>query len=369
MKYLEILQNKRFLGVLAVLTIAITVVLTGNPDENSVKNEETFRSDTIAVQTAPVEVRDFSRTFRATGTLEARQRALLRTIVGGVISEIAVDVGDRVEEGDLLMQIREIDYELILERAEADLARAEAQLEQAEREQERTRRLYENGTASEQDLDQAITAFNETKAARLQAESAKNTAIQNLEDASIVAPYDGVVTERHFQPREFASSGEAAIEILNLELLEANMEIPEKYLGLVQTGSDVLVEFEADYPARTGKIVAVSPKVSSATRTFRIRVQIRNDDRALPSGQFISSNIDLSNVTNQLSIPLNALVRRDGNSYVWLYNEGQANRTPVREGVQESGWILVHSGVSEGDKVITEGKNGLVEDYPVTELN
>ncbi|MEX0723896.1 MAG: efflux RND transporter periplasmic adaptor subunit [Gracilimonas sp.] len=341
----------------------------GKDSDATAQNRDNFRSDTVAVQTQEVKIRDFSRSFRATGTLVARQRAMLRTIVGGLISDVPVDVGDRVEEGDLLMQIREIDYELVLEQTEADLARANAQLEQAEREQERTQRLYENGTASEQDLDQAMTAYNEAQAARLQAVAGRNTAQQNLEDASIRAPYNGVITEREFEPREFASSGEAAIEILNLELLEAELEIPEKYLGLVEDSSQVLVEFESGFEPRTGTIVAISPKVGEETRSFRIRVQVRNDDLELPSGQFISTIMELRNVTDQIAIPQNALVRRDGQSFVWVYNEGIAERRPIREGIQEEQWVLIQNGVRQGEKVITEGKNGLNDNYPVREVS
>lgn len=368
MNQLQKMKENKILSLFLVTALIVIIVWSLPVEESISQNRENFRSDTLSVETAFVEVRDYSRTFRATGTLSARQRAMLRTTVGGIISDVPVDVGDRVEEGDLLLQIREIDYQLALEQAEADLARADAQREQAEREQDRTRRLYENGTASEQDLDQAITAFNESTAARLQAEASKNRALQNLEDASILAPYDGVVTERLFQPQEFAASGDEAIEILNLELLEANMEIPEKYLGLVEVDSQVLVEFEGDYEPRTGTVVAISPKVSSETRTFRVRVQVRNDDLALPSGQFISSMIDLSNVADQISIPQNALVRRDGNSYVWLFEDGIAKRTEIREGLQESGWVMVQSGLQEGDEIITEGKNGLIDDYPVRRI-
>src|SRR5690554_3612591 len=174
------MKSIKMLNLSAIILCAGAVIsagfLTGCSSESkaTTTNRDNFRKDTVRVETAKVEVRDFRRNYRATGTLEARQRAMLRTIVGGLISDIPVDVGERVEKGNLLLQIREIDYELALEQKEADLARAEAQLQQAERERDRTERLYDNGTASEQDLDQAITAFNELKAARLQAVSSRN---------------------------------------------------------------------------------------------------------------------------------------------------------------------------------------------------
>lgn len=352
-------------GILPLFGSLFLLYMVSGGTQNSTGVNSLFRSDTLQVDVAEVALKDFNRSYRATGTLIARRRALLRTIVGGPVEEVPVDVGDRVEKGDLLMQIREIDYKLALEQTEADLARAQAQVEEAERQKVRMERLFENGSATEQERDQAMTAHNEALAIQLQAEAARNNALQDLKDSSIRAPYDGVITEREFEPGEYVSAGEPVIEILNLSLLEASLEIPGKYMGLVEDSSDVLVEFEGAYTPRTGHVVAISPKVSNETRTFRIRVQVRNDDHVLPSGQFISIQMGLRNLSDQVSIPAEALVRRDGGSFVWIYKKGKAQRRRIRDGIQQDGWILVQNGLRQGEQVITEGKNSLNNGYPV----
>lgn len=364
---MEYLFDKRVYIPIGIILIALTLII-GWIDRSSSQtytSNDRFRGDTVRVVVQEVELHDFSQSYRATGTLSAKQRATLRTIVGGPVDNVPVDIGQEVQKDDTLLQIREIDYELALEQAQSDLAQADAEFEQAKRDLQRTRELHKNGTTSEQDLDQAITSFNQAEAARLQAEAARNTAQQNLDDAAIKAPYDGIITERHFEPGEFAPEGEAAVEILNLGLMEANLEIPEKYLGLIQDSSQVVVEFEADYHTRIGNVVAISPKVSSETRTFRIRIQIENKDMTLPSGLFISAHILLNNINDRAAVPEEALQNRDGTTFVWTYENGLAKRTPVEEGISQDGWVLIRNGISKGDHIIIDGTQSLVENYPV----
>lgn len=354
--------KRRWLPLIAGILFIYIVI--GYAADNEQPADDRFRSDTLTVEVAETVLKDYDRSYRATGTLKAKRRAMLRTVVGGPVESVPVDVGDRVEEGDLLMQVREIDYKLALEQTEADLARAQAQVEEANRQRLRMIRLFENGSATEQERDQAVTAHNQALAVRLQAEAARNNALQDLEDSSIRAPYEGVITERLFEPGEYVSAGEAVIEILNLSLLEASLEIPEKYLGLVRKG-EVLVEFESAYPPRIANVIAISPKVSSSTRTFTVRVEVENSDMLLSSGQFITVELELQNLMGQISIPSDALVRRDGESYVWKYADGKAQRIRIKDGIQQDGWILVQNGLKAGEQIIISDKNTLNSGYPV----
>ena len=335
---------------------------TGCGNDNSTDN--TTVSETTGprtVKTATVTLKDIQPSAQATGTLVPRHHAELHALVDGKIEKLPVDIGDKVAKGQLLFRIRTVDYHLALQQAEANFARAQVIVKDRKREKKRMQNLIEAGSSTEQMRDQAITAYEEAQAAFRQAQAARDTARQLLTDCTITAPYDGVVTARFLEDGEYVKKGNKVLEIMDLTVLNAELELPERHAGEISPGLFVNLSLNSRMDPITGKVVAVNPKVEKLNRTFLVKVAVDNREGKLHAGLFCSASFKLPLKKDQMAIPNVALSRDQGHSTVWVIENGKAYSREVREGKSLNGWVWILDGLKSGDVVVTEGAGGLIE--------
>ena len=196
-----------------------------------------------SVSVTEVTRHDFSRTVQFTGTLQAKNHVGLRALVEGIIEKLPVEIGDQVEKGQLLFQIRLVDYQLRVRQAEAAIQAAKAavhtsqvNVEDAKREMLRMENLYKEGSATEQMRDQARTAHDramalleQARASVVQARVGLDTARQALKDCTVKAPYPGFVTGKFNEQGEYVRRGQVVVEIMDLGTLEMEAALPERY--------------------------------------------------------------------------------------------------------------------------------------------
>jgi membrane fusion protein, multidrug efflux system len=349
---------------LPFIVLTAAVALTGCGGARSSAPEDSSAAGALGprkVRTAPAVLRDFQPTLLATGTLVPRRRADVRALVDGRLDSVPVDIGTRVRQGQLLFEVRTVDYRIALQQAEANLARAEATVRDREREMARMEGLLGEGSATQQMRDQAETALAEAGAFLKQAAAARDMARQALEDATTASPYDGVVTARYLQRGEFVGRGDPVVEIMDLSTLDAEMEIPERYAGELAVGIPAELTVRSLRQPVEGKVTAVNPKVDVLTRTFRIKVGVDNRDGRLQAGLFVSAGFRLAVQTAQVAVPAEALIRDEGRTTVWVVEAGVARQRRVTEGANLNGFVQILDGVREGETVIVSGMGGLVE--------
>lgn len=322
---------------------------------------------TQKVRTETVVLNDFQSSLQATGTLVPRQHAVIRALVGGDITSLPVDIGSKVQKGQLLFEIRKVDYQLDLEQAEANRARAEVMVKDREREKNRIDNLFKEGSATEQMRDQAASGYEEALAALKQAEAARDRASQMLSDCSISAPYNGVITARYFQQGEYARAGDNVVEIMDLSVLNAEMEIPEPYAGKIQSGQPVTISFLSEFHPVTGKVVAINPKISTTNRTFLVKVTVNNNDGLLHAGLFCTAVFKLPVKKNSPSVSAEAIIRDEGRSTVWVVSHGKVYSREVQEGAKMNSKIMILKGLAPGEKVVVSGYGGLSEGASISE--
>ena len=319
-----------------------------------------------SVTTATVELRDVQpSSAQATGTMVPRRHTELHALVDGKIENLPVDIGERVKKGQLLFKIRTVDYRLSLQQAEANLTRARIVIKDKKREKDRMQNLFKAGSASEQLRDLAITAYEEAEAALKQAQAARDTARQFLIDCTVNAHYDGAVTARYVEEGEYVKKGAKVVEIMDLTVLNAEMELPERYAGEIDRNLPVTLSFSSRSESVAGKIVAINPKINPANRTFLVKVAVDNKDGKLQAGLFCSASFQFPVRKNQLTIPAAALSRDEGRSTVWVVENGKVYHREVRERGSFNGWVWILDGLKAGDLVITKGTSGLIEDSEV----
>ena len=213
----------------ALVLLAFALVACGG-GETAPTAESRTGPEPVSVAITRVDRDSIVRTLVGTGTLAAHKTTDVGPRVTGIIEEILVRVGDRVDAGAPLFRTRSSDYEIRVRqaRAQARLARAEAA--RMERELRRIEKLHADGVASEGGLDEARTAFETTAAQRDAAAAALAEAEQNLKDTEVTAPYTGVITHRYVDEGAMMSTMMSAtskvVQIMKIDLVAAIVQVP-----------------------------------------------------------------------------------------------------------------------------------------------
>lgn len=355
-------MTQRMFPVFLALAAALCAAGCASGDAkvgSSTSKDDALRPQTV--RTAKVARKDRRPVVTTTGTLVPRRRAELRALSEGRIDAMAVDIGDRVRAGQVLLQVRTADYRNALEQAEAALARAQVAAGDREREKHRAEGLFREGSATEQMRDQAATAFDDAQAGLREASARVTSARQALEDCTIRAPYGGVITMRLRQRGEYVGRGDVVVEIMDLSILEAEMEVPEPFAGSIPLGLPATISVRSGGDSITGRVVAVNPKVDLATRTFRVKVEVDNRDGRLQANLFCTGRFDLPAQASTAAVPAEAMQRDEGRSFVWVVEGGEVRRRAVREAGADDGWIFVEDGLRDGEEVVVAGAGGLHE--------
>jgi HlyD family secretion protein len=227
---------------------------------------------------------------------------------------------------------------------EADLATARAGLERAEAELD----LAKAGPTKE---EVAVA-----EAAVAQAEAEVDRAEWELEKTTILAPYDGVVTDRYVDEgdRVTAMPRVEIMELMDLSILTAQLGVPERYVNQLQVGDRAEVYVKGSVKPVPGIITLINDKVDSTNRTFRVRVTIRNDERRFKVGQFVRVAMQVESTLDALTVLTEAITYTGGEARVFVYDAGRVHQRPVELGVSNEEAAEVLSGLDEGEQVVVD---------------
>lgn len=268
------------LAAVAVLVVTAAWVATGEfssvgsaadeapaPAPAETGQEQAAVLRTVAVVNPPRV--EHSRAIRLSGYTDADKRAVLATRAAGIIEELPVRQGTRVEKGDLIMKLEAEGKEAAVETARQLLAQREAEAAAA-------RQLAERGSLPKLQLDNALSAL---ASARSQLEMAE----AELERNTLVAPFAGVIDKVNVELGSSVGQGTEVATILNLDPVLAKGEVSERDLRYIEPGDAAEVRL---VNGRTvdGEVRYVSRDASTATRTFRVEVAIPNEDLSVPAG-------------------------------------------------------------------------------------
>lgn len=224
----------------------------------------------------PVAVRVFDsvaeprRAFlQMTGRTVADRRALLSAETTGRIVEVAVELGDRVAEGDLVVRLAEDDRM-------AQLREAQALVKQRQIEFNAADQLSKKGFQSETNRAQAL--------AQLEAAQAQLERIRvELDKTRLAAPFDGVVEAQMVEVGDFAQPGVGLIRLVDLDPMLVQIQVSEREIDRIEMGGEAEIRLVSGQRT-TGRVSRIAPTASDATRTFEVEIQIDNPDGALRDG-------------------------------------------------------------------------------------
>ncbi len=346
----------------------------------------------VISETDPTEPRTL---LNASGYVTARREATVSSKITGKVVEVRIEEGQRVEEGEVLARLDDVNVAATLRLAEANVAAARSALNETKvrldvalRELARIRNLQQTGITTEASLDQARGEVDSLKARlELQSEQVevadRERAVyaQQAEDTIIRAPFGGIVTAKNAQPGEMISPISAGggytrtgiCTLVDMTSLEIEVDVNESYLGRVREAQPVEATLDA-YPdwRIPASVIAIIPTADRQKSTVKVRVGFKElDPRLLPEMAvrvaFLGPPPLNSENAVALFVPSRAILKMDGQTQAWVVTDDQATLTEVRVGDDLSGQTPVLSGLAAGGRLVVEGFENLREGSRVRE--
>jgi RND family efflux transporter MFP subunit len=363
----------------------------------------------VSITVARAEGRDVQRSVQIVGTLLPQEEVTLANEVPATIGSILVDMGDRVQKGQVLIKLDEREARLeaermtanlqaarealvrsrqVLDSSRANVERAQAVLSDAQVNLKRFQGLFAEGAISASQRDSAQTQYDvavaSLRAAEAQYESDR-AAIKNAEanveqavaslelarkrwkDTDVVAPFDGFVRKRLVNVGETHKEKTPLMSLVATQALKLQGEVPERFAPQLAVGRPVRVEVEA-YPDRTfaGTITRVSPAVDVESRTFTVEASVPNPGGILKPGFFVKASILTGMERNVSFVPEEAVVSLAGIVKVYVIASDKAEERRVVTGQRTEGWVEILEGVKPGETVATSSLSQLASGTAVS---
>jgi RND family efflux transporter MFP subunit len=306
--------------------------------------------------------------IEATGQILARAEATVAAQVGGEVTGLAADEGTPVTEGQVVVEIDPAKRELEVANARARTVQAEAQLAQAERDAARVEKLAAQGVASQARLDDARTGLDLARSAVAAARAELGLAQRARGDASVEAPFAGLVARRRVNVGEFVNAGAPLFDLVALDPVEVEFHLTEVDSARVAVGQRVEVRV-ASYPGDLfhAEVRVVSPTIDPQTRTRRVKALLANPDGRLLPGTFARVDLGVAERANVVMVPKEAVLQRaDGSVLFRLSAADRVERVVVETGVFRGDRVEVRSGVAAGDWIVVRGQTALADGSPVS---
>jgi RND family efflux transporter MFP subunit len=333
----------------------------------------------IDVAVARATVGTVQSVLEISGTLTPRSRVGVQPKLPGRLERVLVDIGDRVNAGQVVATLDrgEVDAQVDAAMAAVGVAKAaiesaEATLANAVTEHERAKSLFDAGALPRQRLDAAQTAHRAAVAQRdlakanlAQAEAAVRRARELQRDATLHAPVSGFIVERNYD--EGAIPGDRPVVVVaDIRELKLEAGVSELEAGRLKTGVPAVVSVQAK-PGETftGQLAAIAPEVDQRNRHFRIEVRVGNRDAALLAGMYATARLVLESVDGALTVPREAIVTRDGKRVALKVDGDKVVAVPVVEGLNDGSQVQIVSGLAAGDQVIADARRQLPADARV----
>jgi RND family efflux transporter MFP subunit len=311
------------------------------------ENETTVTK--VKVNTVVAKLEPVDRISTYTATVKADVINQITPAMPGRIEKIYVEIGDRVQKGQLLVQMES-----------SNLKQQNVQLANLEKDYERYLELLKVGGIAQQQVDQIKTQIDVLK-----------TAIKNLQDnTQLLSPINGTVTARNYDNGDVFAQ-QPILTVQQLNPLKAVIYASESLFAEIKPGMSVRIKLDVyGNEEFTGKVTLIYPTIDASTHTFGVEVTIPNSHLKVRPGMYARVSLNLGTAEN-IVIPDAAVQRQSGanDKYVFVIENGVAKYRKVELGQHLNDRFEILSGVSPGDAVVTAGQARLIEGTEVEIIN
>ena len=340
-----------------------TALISGCGEEKVEKKAQVRPVRTMIVNPAPV---DDDR--QAVGEIKARYESDLSFRVAGKVQSRTVDVGVSVKAGDVLATLDVQDYENRLRSAEADVASAEASLTEAQGTESRQAKLVKDGYTSQSNYDAALRGLRAAELRLTSSKASLELTRDQLNYTSLKADTDGVITAVGVEAGQVVNSGQMIVRLARTEEKDAVFSISEAaFRNAPDKNPEVSISVLSNPGMKADGVVReVSPVADPVTRTYTVKVALKNPPDNLRLGMSVVGRLKLETAP-VVVLPLSAIFDKAGQPAVWIYESGTSTVELKRVELSryEADRAVIASGLGKGDVVVTAGVNQLVEGQAV----
>lgn len=327
--------------VMSLLAVAMFLPsCSGGEKEKDAKNKTKEKIENVRVMT--LDSKTIGRELEFSTNMLAVEDVNLVPVTPGRIDRILVEVGSRVQKGQILVQMDQ-----------TSLQQAKIQIATLENDFKRYETLKETGAISQQVYDQTLAQLNVQK-----------TSLSFLEKNTVIkAPFSGIITAKNYESGELYTGAMPILNIVQINNLKAFISIPETFYPLIKKGMKAKVGSDT-YPDKsfTATVYNIAPTINPATRSFEVELRIPNSGETLKPGMFGRVKIAMGQTTAMV-VPYQSVLKLQGSNerYIFIEKEGKAKRLNVRLGQRFDDQVeIVSDSISKGDQLVIAGQAKLV---------
>ncbi|PHM50058.1 MdtA/MuxA family multidrug efflux RND transporter periplasmic adaptor subunit [Xenorhabdus miraniensis] len=323
------------------------------------------------VQVATAEIKSVPHYLRGLGTVQAANTVTVTSQVEGQLINLHFSEGQYVKKGDLLAEIDPRPLQVKLARAQGQYAKDQATLTNAKQDLIRFQQLVKNKLISQQDLDKQISLVRQSEASLKADQSDIDEVKLQLNYSRITAPISGRVGLKRIDIGNYISGagGTPIVVITQVDPIDVLFSLPENDISLVLNAQ----KNHANVPVSAwdrnnqqqlaqGKLHSIDNQIDVATGTIKMKAQFNNQDNVLFPNQFVNIQIKVDTLDNVVVIPTAGLQMGNSGNFVWKVDkENKVSKHKVIAGLQNSQLVVINSGLSAGERVVTDGIDQLTE--------
>jgi RND family efflux transporter MFP subunit len=319
----------------------------------------------VRAEVAPAEARPMPRSLPLTGALVANRQAEVAANASGRVTRTFVERGAMVRAGDPLVQLDVRSAVIGTEEALGNLETAQAQRELAEAQCGRYEVLFQKGAISRDEWDRYAsgcrTSTGSARAAQARAELARKT----LADATVRAPFAGMIGERFVEVGEYLGPSSKVASVIELVPLRLQLTIPEAEVGRIAPRQVVTFEVQA-FPGEpfSATVAYVGPALRASTRDLVVEAVVPNADGRLRPGMFATAHLELPSEP-VVAVPSSSLRDDGATARLFAVVDGRLEERIVQTGPERDGYVAVLDGLRPGERVVTRLSDEIRDGVPV----
>lgn len=358
----------KILVILITLAIAIGGVLTwrvmasskpsAKGDEKKAEKVFEFAENDLV----KVAQQNLGLVIPISGSLMPFTQAMVKTKVAGEISRVNVREGERVTQGQVLATIDTADLRARAEAQRASVAEMKARLDLATKNEANNRALLSKNFISQNAFDSIANTVQVAQANYQAAVAQAAISERALADASVRAPFSGIVARRGVNVGEKVTADAMIAQVVDLSRMELEAQVPVGDIPSVKIGQEIAFKVDGfDKREFKGRVERINPAAAQGSRSISIFVTLANPDGALKGGMFANGTLAAESRGAVNAIPLTAVVEEGGQTFVYAFKDGTVERKPITIGAKnvERGYAEIREGIGEGVSVITVKADGL----------
>lgn len=305
----------------------------------------------LGVQGVVVVPRRFENALSVTGSIQANEQVQIRSEISGLVRSINFREGANVSRGQILLTID--DSEL-----RAQLAQATTRQGLSSENERRAKLLLGKEAISREEYD---TNLADLKTAQAQSQLIR----AQLQKTTVRAPFSGKIGLRAISVGEYLTPTTIVANLLSIDRVKVQFSVPEKYSGQLDQTATISFTVAGMTEKFKARIYAIEPGIDATTRTLQVRALADNPSGKLRPGSFTKVDLPLSTIADAILIPSQAVVPVLNGKKVFVADNGKARETMIETTARTDKDVLVTSGLSVGDTVITTGVMTLKKDTKI----